>query len=100
MAKYRLLRERLGEERVLDARDLHVPAPATWDELRLVHDPDYLAAVATGALAADAQRRIGLPWAPVVGERARASVGATIAAAREGTGRRSPERLALRPAGV
>jgi acetoin utilization deacetylase AcuC-like enzyme len=100
MAKYRLLRERLVEESVLDPRDLHVPAPATWDELRLVHDPDYLDAVATGTLAADAQRRIGFPWSPMMVERSRRSVGATIAAAREVTGRRSPERLALRPAGV
>jgi acetoin utilization deacetylase AcuC-like enzyme len=87
MAKYRLLRERLVDESVLDPRDLHVPAPATWDELRLVHDPDYLDAVATGTLAADAQRRIGFPWSPMMVERSRRSVGATIAAAREATRR-------------
>jgi len=83
MAKYRLLRERLVDEGVLDSRDLHVPEPATWDELRLVHDPQYVDAVATGTLAADAQRRIGFPWSPMMVERSRRSVGATIAAARE-----------------
>src|SRR4051794_97651 len=85
MAKYRLLRERLVEESVLDPRDLHVPEPATWDELRLVHDRGYLDAVATGTLPADAQRRIGVPWSPMMVERSRRSVGATIAAAREVT---------------
>ena len=88
MAKYRLLRERLVEDGVLDHQDLHVAEPATWDELRLVHDAGYLDAVATGTLAADAQRRIGFPWSPMMVERSRRSVGATIAAAREVTGRR------------
>jgi len=83
MAKYRLLRERLVDEGVLDRRDLHVPEPATWDELRLVHDPEYVDAVATGTLPADAQRRIGFPWSPMMVERSRRSVGATIAAARD-----------------
>jgi len=85
MAKYRLLRERLVAEGVLDRRDLHVPEPATWDELRLVHDPEYVDAVAAGTLPPDAQRRIGFPWSPMMVERSRRSVGATIAAAREVT---------------
>jgi acetoin utilization deacetylase AcuC-like enzyme len=83
MAKYRLLRERLVAEGVLDPRDLQVPAPATWNQLRLVHDADYVDAVANGTLAPEAQRRIGFPWSPMMVERSRRSVGATIAAARE-----------------
>jgi acetoin utilization deacetylase AcuC-like enzyme len=86
MAKYRLLRERLVDERVLDPRDLHVPEAASWDDLRLVHDAGYVDAVAAGTLSADAQRRIGFPWSPMMVERSRRSVGATIAAAREVTG--------------
>jgi len=83
MAKYRLLRERLVGEGVLDAGDLHVPEAAGWDELRLVHDAAYVDAVASGTLPAEAQRRIGFPWSPMMVERSRRSVGATIAAARE-----------------
>jgi len=86
MAKYRLLRQRLVDERVLDPRDLHVPEAAGWDDLRLVHDAGYVDAVAAGTLSADAQRRIGFPWSPMMVERSRRSVGATIAAAREVTG--------------
>ena len=89
MAKYRLLRERLVEEGVLGARDLCVPEPASWDDLRLVHDAAYVEAVAAGTLPADAQRRIGFPWSPMMVERSRRSVGATIAAAREVTARRA-----------
>src|SRR3954452_19697623 len=85
MAKYRLLRERLLEERVLDAEDLHLADAASWDHLRLVHDADYVEAVANGTLPPDLQRRIGFPWSPMMVERSRRSVGATIAAAREVT---------------
>jgi acetoin utilization deacetylase AcuC-like enzyme len=87
MAKYRLLRERLVDEGILAAADLHVPDPIAWDQLRLVHDADYVAAVQTGTLTAEAQRRIGFPWSPMMAERSRRSVGATLAAAREVTGR-------------
>src|SRR5689334_25355084 len=87
MAKYRRLRERLVEERVLDAADLSVPEAAAWDDLLLVHDAAYVDAVASGTLSADAQRRIGFPWSPMMVERARRSVGATLAAAREVTTR-------------
>jgi acetoin utilization deacetylase AcuC-like enzyme len=83
MAKYRLLRERLVDEGILAAADLHVPDAIAWDELRLVHDAAYVDAVAGGTLAADAQRRIGFPWSAMMVERSRRSVGATLAAARE-----------------
>jgi acetoin utilization deacetylase AcuC-like enzyme len=82
MAKYRRLRERLVDEQVLTPSDLAVPEPAGWDDLRLVHTPAYVDAVANGTLAADLQRRIGFPWSPQMVERARRSVGATLAAAR------------------
>jgi acetoin utilization deacetylase AcuC-like enzyme len=83
MSKYRLLRERLVREGILAASDLHLPGPIGWDDLRLVHSAGYVEAVADGSLAADAQRRIGFPWSPMMVERSRRSVGATLAAARE-----------------
>jgi acetoin utilization deacetylase AcuC-like enzyme len=83
MAKYRLLRERLVDEGILSADDLQMPEPISWEDLRLVHDADYIEAVATGTLPADAQRRIGFPWSPMMVERSRRSSGATLAAARE-----------------
>ncbi len=83
MAKYRLVRERLVGEGVLTLDDLHVPDAVSWDDLRRVHDAAYVEAVATGTLATDVQRRIGFPWSPMMVERSRRSVGATLAAARE-----------------
>jgi acetoin utilization deacetylase AcuC-like enzyme len=82
MAKYRLLRERLVAEHVLAAGDLQIADPISWEDLRLVHDAEYVDAVEAGTLSADAQRRIGFPWSPMMVERSRRSVGATLAAAR------------------
>jgi acetoin utilization deacetylase AcuC-like enzyme len=88
MAKYRLLRERLVEEGILAPEDLSVPEPIGWDDLRLVHDDDYIDAVRNGTLTVEAQRRIGFPWSPMMVERSRRSVGATLAAARDALGAR------------
>jgi acetoin utilization deacetylase AcuC-like enzyme len=82
MAKYRLLRQRLVAEHVLAPDDLQIPDPISWEDLRLVHDAAYVDAVEAGSLSADAQRRIGFPWSPMMVERSRRSVGATLAAAR------------------
>ena len=89
MAKYRLVRERLLDERVLSPDDLAVPDPIDWNDLRNVHDPAYVDAVANGTLTPDTQRRIGFPWSPMMVERSRRSVGATLAAAREALGCRA-----------
>ena len=83
MAKYRLLRERLVDDGVLTPDSLHVPDPISWDDLRLVHHDAYVEAVRNGTLAGDAQQRIGFPWSPMMVERSRRSVGATLAAARD-----------------
>ena len=82
MAKYSGLRERILAEGIVGPQDLHEAPAAAWDELRLVHDPAYVDAVANGTLSREAQRRIGFPWSPQMVERSRRSVGATIAAAR------------------
>jgi len=80
MSKYQLLREQVAAE--LPQVRL-APAPAASDgELALVHDPVYVTAVAEGLLSPAQQREIGFPWSPRMAERARRSVGATIAAAR------------------
>jgi acetoin utilization deacetylase AcuC-like enzyme len=80
MAKYQLLRDRLEAEvpllRLLQAH------PATDGELALAHDPAYIQAISTGAVEPRVMREIGFPWSPAMAERARRSVGATIAACR------------------
>jgi acetoin utilization deacetylase AcuC-like enzyme len=80
MSKYRLLRDAVQRE-LPDIR-VREALPASADELALVHAPDYIHAVGEGLLSKAQQREIGFPWSPRMAERARRSVGATIAAAR------------------
>lgn len=82
MAKYSGLRQRIIDTGILPASALLEAPAASWDDLRLVHTPAYVEAVATGTVAPDIQRRIGFPWTPGMVERSRRSVGATIAATR------------------
>ena len=80
MSKYSALRNRL-EAGLPDVR--LAPAPAATDgELALVHTPAYVRAVSEGTLTPQHQRAIGFPWSMQMAERARRSVGATVAAAR------------------
>jgi len=82
MAKYSRLRERILAEGIVAPGDLHEAPLASLDDLRLVHDPGYVDAVANGTVLPEVQRRIGFPWSLQMVERSRRSVGATIAAAR------------------
>jgi acetoin utilization deacetylase AcuC-like enzyme len=80
MHKYRLLRDAVAAELAL-VRLMQAPA-ASDGELALAHEPGYVDAVLQGWLSDRQQREIGFPWSPEMAERARRSVGATIAAAR------------------
>jgi len=80
MSKYRLLREAVAATLPEIAVE---PAPAASDgELALAHEPAWIDAVSHGTTSAAQQREIGFPWSEAMAERARRSVGATIAAAR------------------
>ncbi len=80
MAKYRMLRDALVEHQP-DIRLM--PAPTATDgELAYAHTPAYIAAIADGTVAPAVTREIGFPWSLAMAERARRSVGATLAAAR------------------
>lgn len=80
MAKYQLLRDRLAGE--MPGLRLTQAQAATDGELALAHSPAYIRAVSDGSIAPSAMREIGFPWSPAMAERARRSVGATIAACR------------------
>ena len=82
MRKYSRLRQVLLDDAILHPSDVALAPAADWDDLRLVHTAAYVDAIAGGTLAASLQRRIGFPWSVEMVERARRSVGATIAASR------------------
>ena len=80
MSKYRMLRERVEAE--LPHIRLQEAPLASDGELALAHSPTYVTHVAEGLLSPAQQREIGFPWSLRMVERARRSVGATVAAAR------------------
>jgi acetoin utilization deacetylase AcuC-like enzyme len=55
-------------------------ARASWQDLALVHEAAYLAAVREGTLERTTARAIGLPWSESLVARSRRSVGGTLAA--------------------
>ncbi len=80
MAKYALLRDAIAQ--ALPEVQLG-PAPSASDgELAMAHSPAYIGDIANGTLSPEGQREIGFPWSLAMAERARRSVGATIAAVR------------------
>ena len=80
MAKYAMLRDALAAQ-LPDIQLLQAPR-ANDAELLRVHTPDYVRGIADGTLPPPVMREIGFPWSQAMAERARRSVGATVAAAR------------------
>ena len=80
MAKYQLVRDRLAAERP-EIR-LMQAEPASDGELALAHTPAYIKSITDGSISPQAMREIGFPWSEAMADRARRSVGATIAACR------------------
>ena len=80
MAKYRMLRDALAQQ--LPQVRLTEAPQSTESELALAHSPDYIAAIAQGNANPALMREIGFPWSLAMAERARRSVGATVAASR------------------
>jgi acetoin utilization deacetylase AcuC-like enzyme len=99
-AKYRLIADRLraggfavgqptslsGIELSLSGRgpsavELVEPRLASWDDLALVHTPEYLAKLRDGTLTADDIATLELPWQPQLADAFRLMVGGTCGAA-------------------
>lgn len=79
--KYGRIRDRLLTVGYVDASDFVEPTPASWDDLALVHTPDYLCKVRRGALSIDELTRLELPLSPAIVEGFRLMTGGTMRAA-------------------
>src|SRR5215217_709546 len=80
--KYGLLAERVVADGLVAPSELHEPEPVEWEALAAVHYCGLLSRIREGCLTVREQRGLGLPWSRELVERARRSVGGTIAAAR------------------
>jgi len=78
-SKYRLVKERC--ESSVPALTIHEPRHASWDELGLVHTPEYLAKLRDNTLTADEIATLELPWRPEFADAFRLMVGGTCGAA-------------------
>jgi len=81
MSKYQLLRDTLIKQNLVQPDQIHVPPAATVAQLCLVHHESYVNKVLSGQLNEQEIRRLGFPWSTQLMERAKRSVGGTLAAA-------------------
>ena len=79
--KYQLVLARLLETGVIAPSDVVEPDPASWDDLALVHTPEYLDKLRTGSMAIEDIAQLELPWSPEIVEGFRLMTGGTIRAA-------------------
>lgn len=77
--KYRLIVDRL---RAAGTFTFAEPSLASWEDLALVHTPEYLAKLRDNTLSPEDVATMELPWAPALADAFRLIVGGTIAAAR------------------
>lgn len=80
--KYRLVRDRLVADGVLGAGDFVEPGEASWDDLALVHTPEYLDKLRRGTMTREDVAGLELPWSQEMVDGFRVMVGGTILAAR------------------
>ncbi len=79
--KFELVRDRLVAEGTLGEDELIEPAPASVDDVLLVHTNDYVTRLSSGQLTSSELRRLGLPWSDSLVRRSFYAVGGTLAAA-------------------
>lgn len=82
IAKYRLIAARLVDAGRVRREAFAEPEPCSWEDLALVHTPEYLDKVRHGNLTEDEIRTLELPWIPELVEGFRLMTGGTCQAAR------------------
>ena len=77
IAKYRLIAARLVEEGLVLPDAFIAPATCSWDDLSLVHTPEYLTKVRHSRLSQDEIRMLELPWTAELADGFRLMTGGT-----------------------
>lgn len=80
--KYNLVRERLIEERFAEPADFMTPAPASEEDLLLVHDPAWIRRLKTGTLSFHDIQKLEIPYSRQMVKAFWLAAGGTILAAR------------------
>jgi acetoin utilization deacetylase AcuC-like enzyme len=79
--KYEMVHARLIETGVIQPSQIVEPEPASWEDLALVHWPEYLAKMRDGEMAPDDVAQLELPWSAEMVDGFRLMTGGTIQAA-------------------
>lgn len=80
ISKYRLIASRLVSGGHIHRAALVEPHPCRWEDLALVHTPEYVEKVRQGLLSDDELRTLELPWMPDLVEGFRLMTGGTCQA--------------------
>ncbi|HVA00826.1 MAG TPA: histone deacetylase [Terriglobia bacterium] len=80
--KYRLTKEKLLQERVIDPADILEPSPATDDDVALVHDRNYIWKLKNAKLSHVEILRMEVPYSPELVRAVWLSAGGSILAGR------------------
>lgn len=78
--KYKLLKQYLVEEKILQTQNLFESPIAGLDELKLAHTDEYILQMKNGNVPIEIMKRIGFPWSHQLFLRSCATVGGTLAA--------------------
>ena len=80
--KFRLIRELLLQEHVVDESDFIVPEPASEADVMLVHSPHYINKLMEGTLSAREELEMEIPYSPQVVDAFMLHTGGSILAAK------------------
>jgi acetoin utilization deacetylase AcuC-like enzyme len=83
ITKYRLVRDGLMVEGILEHHEFYLSEPVPPELVKLAHAPQYVDAVVSGTVERMIMRRIGFPWTPELVVRSFTIVGGAIASAEE-----------------
>lgn len=82
-AKFDLVLNQLVQQGTIDpSTDVVEPAPASWDDLALVHHADYLKKSRTGGFPPSELAQLEMPWSAGMAEGFRLMAGGSVTAAR------------------
>ena len=78
--KFRMIRDRLLEQKIADANDFLVPEPATDEDVLRVHSPEYVRKLKTGTLSEAEIARLEVPYSRELVEACWLAAGGSILA--------------------
>ncbi|OBT11928.1 histone deacetylase [Shewanella sp. UCD-FRSSP16_17] len=80
--KYQLLQQYLISSGIANTKDFHSPTKICIDQLKQVHDPDYVDGFLANTLDTKQMRRIGFPWSESLVDRTLHAVNGTVLCAK------------------